>query len=201
MKSGAIDFYFDFISPYAYLGSQLVDALGERQGRGVDWRPLLLGISVLRVMELKAIADTPLKGTYSRHDAPRFARYLGLPFKRPHGVLKPLAPMRAFVWLKQNDPAAATLFARTFFRAQWGEGRNLSDPDAVAALAAELGHNAPAVRAAIDDEAVKQRLRTDVDAAIAAGVFGVPTLVVDGELFWGADRLPMVERWLESGGW
>ena len=196
-----LDFYFDFVSPYAYLGSQIIDDLAHRHGRKVVWRPVLLGVTVLKVMGLKPMAQTPLKGPYARHDVPRFARLLGLPFKRPEGALKSLAAMRAFVWLDRQDSGTAADFARAHFRAQWAEGRNLSDPGEVLTFLAAVGHDERQAREAIESEDIKRELRARVDHAIAAGVFGVPSVIVDGELFWGTDRFPMIEDWLERGGW
>ncbi len=196
-----LKFYFDFISPYGYLASQLIDDLAAKHGRTVDWCPLLTGISVLKVMGLKGAADTPLKGPYARHDVPRLSRYLNIPFNRPEGPLKPLAPMRAFVWLKDKDPVAAVAFAEALFRTQWSEARNLSEPEDVVAFAVEQGLDGDELRAAIDDPAVKESLRKQVNAALEAGVFGVPTVSVDGELFWGVDRFPMIDDWLSRDGW
>jgi len=196
-----LKFYFDFISPYGYLASQLVDDLAARHGRAVDWCPLLTGISVLKVMGLKGATDTPLKGPYARHDVPRLARYLNVPFNRPEGPLKPLAPMRAFVWLKGQDPNAAAAFAKSLFKTQWSEARDLSEPEDVVDFAVEWGLNGDDVRAALEAPSVKERLKEHVDAALEAGVFGVPTVEVDGELFWGVDRFPMIEDWLARGGW
>ena len=198
---GPILFYFDFISPYGYLGSVGVEQLAHRLGCGVEWRPVLLGITVLKVMGLKALPDTPLKGSYVHHDTKRLAGFMGIAFNRPPGPMQPLPAMRAFVWLNQRDPALAKRFGQAIYRAHWGEARNMSSPDAVAAVGATLGLHAADVIAGMTDPAVKDQLRADVDAAIAAGVFGVPSFVVGGEMFWGADRLPMLERWIETGGW
>lgn len=197
----ALEFYFDFVSPYAYLGSRLIDDLARGHGRTAIWHPVLIGVTVLKIMGLKPMAQTPLKGPYSQHDVPRVARYLDLPFKRPEGSLKSLAAMRAFVWLDRQDTEAAVDFARAVFQAQWAEGRNLSHSDAVIAFAAALGHDERRVSAAINSPDIKQALRARVDAAVAAGVFGVPSVAVDGELFWGVDRFPMIGHWLDRSGW
>lgn len=198
----AVQFYFDFISPYAYLASQRIDEIARRHGRSVDWRPILLGVTMLKVMGLKAVPDTPLKGPYAAHDWPRFARLLGLPnAPRANLHLPPLPPLRAFTWLKDSDPALAVRFAKAIFLAHWGEGRDMSDPDRLIAEAGLMGIDRAALRTAIGSEPVKARLESHVDAAIAAGVFGCPTVVVDGEMFWGADRLDQVDRWLAAGGW
>jgi 2-hydroxychromene-2-carboxylate isomerase len=197
-----ITFYFDFISPYAYLGSFGIERVAAEHGRVVDWRPMLLGITMFKVMGLKAVPDTPLKGTYAAHDCPRFARLLGIPFvTEARTQFAPLPAARAFTWLKDRDPALAKRLAQAIFHAHWGEGRDMGSADAVAGEAAALGIPRADLLAAISDDAVKQRLRGHVDTAIAQGVFGAPTFVVDGEMFWGADRLDQVDRWLATGGW
>ena len=196
-----IRFYFDFISPYGYLCAQVIDGIAQKHGREVDWCPLLLGVTVLKVMGLKPVSETPLKNKYVLHDVPRLAKYLGVPFNRPKGVLKPLPPLRAFVWLNKENPALAKTFAKAFFKAQWAHARNLSEPNAVAEFAAGLGFDKTLIREAIRDPEVKQLLVDHVDDAIQKGVFGVPSLLIDGELFWGVEQLPMIDQWLKKGGW
>jgi 2-hydroxychromene-2-carboxylate isomerase len=197
-----VEFYFDFISPYAYLGSIGIERIAARHSREVDWRPMLLGISVFKVMGLKAVPDTPLKGAYAAHDWPRLARYLGIPHApEARTQFAPLPAARAFTWLKERDAPLAKQLAQAVFRAHWGEGRDMSTPERVAAEAAVLGIGRAAILAGIEDEATKMRLRAHVDASLARGVFGAPTFIVDGEMFWGADRLDQVDRWLATGGW
>ena len=131
-----IDFYFDFVSPYGYLGAVAVERLAAGLGCGVEWRPVLLGITVLKIMGLKAMPDIPLKRDYVQHDLDRYARLLGVPFRRTDAPMQPLPAMRAFIWLAGQDAALAQRFGQAVFRAQWGEGRDMSMPAAVAAVAA-----------------------------------------------------------------
>jgi 2-hydroxychromene-2-carboxylate isomerase len=197
-----IEFYFDFISPYGYLGSIGIERIAAAHGRAVDWRPMLLGISVLKVMGLKPVPDTPLKGPYSAHDWPRFARLMGVPHEpRANVHMASLPAMRAFTWLKDRDAALAKRFAQALYHAHWGEGRDMSAPEAVADVGAIVGVGRQELIAATADDAVKARLREHVEASLARGVFGSPSFIVDGELFWGADRLDQVDRWLATGGW
>jgi 2-hydroxychromene-2-carboxylate isomerase len=95
----------------------------------------------------------------------------------------------------------AKRLARTLYRAYFAEDRNISKPEVTVEVASTLGIEASALSRALDDAAVKDRLRREVDAAIGRGVFGSPYIVVDGEPFWGADRLDHIERWLATGGW
>jgi 2-hydroxychromene-2-carboxylate isomerase len=196
-----IDFYFDFMSPYAYLGSVGVERLAAEHRCVVDWHPILLGVSVIKVMGLKALPDTPVKRDYVRHDVERFARYLDIPFRRSETAMAPLPAARIFVWLKRRDPEVARDFAQAVFREQWAQARNMSTPQALAGLAPHLGLSPAEMIAATTDPAIKRYLHEDVERAIAAGVFGAPTFVVGREMFWGVDRLPMVERWIVNGGW
>jgi 2-hydroxychromene-2-carboxylate isomerase len=198
-----IAFYFDFISPYGYFASRQVEALAARHGRTVDWRPMLLGVAVLKVMGLKALLDTPLKGDYARRDVLRQARRLGIPLGRDlnASVGNPLPPARAFYWVKQHHPQLAAPMAHALFHAFWAEGRDLSTPEAVASIALPAGlEPAAVIEGATSDEAATL-LRNALAASIQAGIFGSPTLVVDGEPFWGSDRLREVDEWLACGGW
>ena len=196
-------FYFDFISPYGYFASLRIEELAARHGRTVDWRPMLLGVAVLKVMGLKPLLDTPLKGDYIRRDVLRQARRDGIRLGRDlnASVGNPLPPARAFCWVRQNHPELAPAMAHALFHAFWAEGRDLSTPEAVGAIALPSGlESAAVIEGAAGDEAASL-LRNAVAASIKAGVFGSPTIVVDGEPFWGADRLADVDAWLACGGW
>lgn len=198
-----LEFHFDFISPYGYFASLGIEALAARHGRAVEWRPMLLGVSVLKVMGLKPLLDTPLKGDYVRRDVLRHARRRGLRLGRSLDapVGNPLPPARAFYWVKEHRPALAVPLAHALFRAFWAEGKDLSTPEAVAGIALPAGLDAAEIAAAAAGEEAAKLLRDAVAASIAAGVFGSPTVVVDGEPFWGLDRMGEVEDWLRSGGW
>ena len=163
---------------------------------------MLLGVTVVRIMGLRPVPETPLKGEYAAHDLARFARLLGIPWQPANdGRIDPLPGLRAFVWLDERDPAAAQALAFRIYRAHWSEGRDMSAPRAVAREAAALGLDPADIEAAIADDRIKARLRERVDASVARGVFGCPTFIVDGELFWGADRVDQVDRWIATGGW
>ncbi len=200
-KSENIDFYFDFLSSYGYMGSCKIDELAARFGRQVTWRPILLGITIFKVMGLKAPLETPLKGDYIHIDSPRMAKYLGVPYKHPAQQPNPLNSARAYYWLRQRDANLAKDLAKALLARQWAQGIDISSAELVADEAAALGVERQETLAALQDPAVKQLLADAVDQAIAEGVFGSPFFVVDGEHFWGVDRLPLVEHWLEHGSW
>lgn len=195
-----LQFYFDFSSPYGYLGAERIEALAARHGRSVDWRPVLLG-AVFKVTGTQPLTFVPLKGDYTRRDVPRTARLHGIEFAMPSRFpIATQAAARIVVWQRGVDAGRCGDLVKSLYRAYFVAGRDISDPDVAAAVAAEAGFDGSAARAAVDDSTIKDALKRDVDAAIAAGVFGSPFVVVDGEPFWGLDRFEQVERWLATGG-
>jgi 2-hydroxychromene-2-carboxylate isomerase len=197
-----IEFYFDPISPFAYLGSVEIERVAGRLGREVDWKPVLIGITILKVMGLKPLPETPLKGPYLKQDALRLAAYFGIPF-RQHGLsaINSLAALRSFVLLKERDARLAKLLAQRIFERLGVRGQDITGPSDVAEEAQTLGIDAVALVRDIDAEHAKSLLKHQVEAAIAAGVFGVPYFVVDGEPIWGVDRMWMVEHWATRHTW
>jgi 2-hydroxychromene-2-carboxylate isomerase len=190
-----IDFYFDFSSPYGYLASTQIDDLAVRHGRTVTWRPYLLG-AAFKVSGAQPLTSLPpIKADYFRRDFGRSARMLGIAFKMPAKFpFLAVQASRAFYWLTDRDAGKAKALAKAIYAAAFVEGRDVSGAEAVAEIAAGLGIERAAVL-------VKERLRAEVDAGLARGVFGSPFIFVDGEPFWGSDRLPMIEEWLKRGGW
>lgn len=197
-----VEFYFDPISPYGYLAATQIEDLAARHGREVDWRPLLLSVTVLQIMGLKPVPLTPLKSDYSREDKHRMAALLGVPLKE-HGLgnVSPIKSLRAFVWLKAQDPTLAARFARHICTLHWAQGQDIADTAVIARAAREVGADDQALLGGLDSEAAKSGLRTAVDVAVGKGVFGVPSFIVDEQLIWGVDRLWMLEHWLRHGAW
>ena len=197
-----IEFYFDFSSPYGYIGSEKIEALAAGHGRGVDWRPILLGV-VFRQTGAAPLTEVPLKGPYSRRDFVRSAKYHGIERFRLPSIfpIATQAAARIVLWLKERDPARVGASVHALYRAFFGEDIDISKPENAVAAVAGCGVDRAAARAAIDDAAVKEALKRENERAIAAGVFGSPFMVVDGEPFWGVDRLDQVDRWLATGGW
>jgi len=197
----AVDFYFDFSSPYGYLASTLIDDIAARHGREVNWRPILLG-PVFKTSGNSPLVGQPLKGSYAVHDFPRTARYLKVPFVMPSPFpIATVAAARAFYWIHDRDPAQAKALARSLFARFYTEGKDISSSEVVVELAIANGVDGSTLNAALGEQSVKDRLRDEVDAAIARGVCGSPFFIIDDEPFWGSDRLTQVEDWLRTGGW
>jgi 2-hydroxychromene-2-carboxylate isomerase len=195
-----IDFWFDFSSPYSYITNEWIDALAARHGRTVRRHAILLG-ATFQAAELKPPVAYPLKREYVLRDFARSARFEGLPYSPPPAFPIPTQnAARLFWWLHDTRGAeAAAGWARAGLRAVFVHGVALHEAPALKALAAEHGLDADAAEAVWNDAAWKLRLKQANDAAIAAGVFGAPFLVVDGEPFWGNDRRNQIERWLAQG--
>ena len=199
--SAPILFYFDFSSPYGFMASQRIEALAARHGRTVDWRPMLLGIAFKQTGGAP-LTEIPLKGDYSKRDFQRIARFHGIEgFHFPSRFPIPTqAAGRIVTWVKREQPQAVPAVAKALYRAYFVADRDISDPEIAADAAADAGIDRAAARRAIDDAAVKDAFRREVDSAIAQGVFGSPFVIVDGEPFWGFDRFDQIERWLATGG-
>jgi 2-hydroxychromene-2-carboxylate isomerase len=196
-----VDFYFDFSSPYGYLASTRIDALAAKYGRSVIWRPILLGVT-FKVTGGAPLPMVPLKGDYARRDFVRSAAYHGIPYKTPTTFpVSTQSPARAFVWLNAQDPEAAKALAKAYYHAYFVDDINISNPADTVAIAAKAGHDAAKVEAAINDPAIKDKLKTEVEQSIAKGVFGSPYFMVGDEAFWGMDRLDQLDKWLATGGW
>jgi 2-hydroxychromene-2-carboxylate isomerase len=181
----SIEFFFDIASPYTYLASLQIDAIGERTGLEVQWRPFLLG-GVFKATGNAMPVQVPARGAYLLQDLQRWAKQLDIPFVFPDFFpCNSLVPMRALTWLPKEERREA---AQRIFHAHWIEGRNPQDLEILAEL---LGRQP--VEGAGDPE-TKLALRSTTDEAVARGAFGAPSIFVGEELFFGNDRLQMVEE-------
>ena len=195
----ALDFYFDFSSPYSYIASEWVEAVAARHGRAVHWHAILLGVT-FQAAELKSPVSHPIKREYSIRDFARSARFAGLPYVMPTKFPIPTQnAARAFWWLHDSgSPDQATAWAHAGLRALFTRDVDLSDAAALRGLLVESGIDAAAAEAAWTDPLWKERLKRENEMAIAAGVFGAPFFIVDGEPFWGNDRRAQIEQWLSG---
>jgi 2-hydroxychromene-2-carboxylate isomerase len=193
-----IVFYFDFVSPYAYIGSVAIERMAKRLGRDAEWRPILIGITILKIMGMKPLPQYPLKGPYLKRDKERLSEWFNVPI-RDHGLkgINSLIASRAFLHLRETDEKQAKLFAQAVFRRLWLEGKDITQLADVLEVAGSLNIDPDRLESELSAERSKQMLRDEVDAGVEAGVFGVPTFLADGELFWGSDHLWMLEHWLQ----
>lgn len=199
--SEPIDFFFEFSSPYGYIAAELVEEVEKRIGRPMTWRPILLG-PMFKATGQAPLTEIPLKGEYAKRDFLRSAGLHQVPYRHPSKFpIGTVAAARAFYWISDRDPLLARQVARALYRAFFVEDRDISAPATVLEIAAAQGVDTGALAQALEDPALKERTRREVEAAMAKGVFGSPFFIVDGEPFWGSDRLPMLEQWVKRGGW
>jgi 2-hydroxychromene-2-carboxylate isomerase len=185
-----VDFFFDLSSPYSYLAATQLQKLGERTGADVVWKPMVLG-AVFKAVGNEMPARVPSKGRWMGRDLERWAEHYGVPFRfSSHFPTNAIKAMR----LVLVDDKRAVDVALAAFRAMWAEDRDITRDDELRRIA-EMGGLDPATAlTAIENPAVKERLRANTDEAVARGAFGAPTFLVGEELFWGNDRLHFVEK-------
>jgi len=198
--STPIEFYFDFSSPYGYFMSEKIDAVGEQHGRDVQWRPFLLG-AVFKETGGQPLTAVPMKAEYADKDLARTGRFLGLPFQIPSAFpVSSAKAARAFYWLEGQNAVLARNFAKKVFKAYFVEDQDISQVEVLQACAEPLGVNGDELAEAIVTDDVKAVLKNVCAEAIERKVFGSPFVIIDGEPFWGVDRLPQIEVWLAKGG-
>lgn len=191
-----IDFYFDPISPYSWLAWTQLPELTERTGARVRFIPVLFA-GLLNAHGTKGPAETPAKRAYTMKDAMRWAMKYGKPFEGPPAhPFNPLKALRMCVAIE--DDHDRELFAGNVLDAVWARGLDVTKDSILGDLARRAGLDGERILARASTPEVKERLRRHTDEAIARGVFGVPTFIVDGELFWGNDRVPLVIDYLEG---
>lgn len=192
LPAKSLEFWFDYTCPYAYLGSVEAPALAKRMGVSLTYRPLLLG-GVFRANETpqKLFATlAPTKAAHNMADMQRWAKRFGVTLTMPaNHPMRSVEALRATL-ATEIDPRVVD----AFYRAYWVENADIGDRAVIAKVVSGCGHDAERVLAAIDTPAVKDDLRARTDEAVALGIFGVPSWVVDGtHLYWGQDRIHFVE--------
>jgi 2-hydroxychromene-2-carboxylate isomerase len=194
---GPITLYVDVISPFAYVAYKALPAIAAAAGREVEVVPVLFA-AILNAHGQKGPAEIPAKRAYAFKDAYRKAHGVGLPgiVPPPSHPFNPLLALRAAS--TDMDEGVRRRFVDALFDAVWRDGTGVETPEAVAACARRVGLDADAVLRAASEPAIKERLRATTERAIEAGVFGVPTMVADGEVFWGVDALPHLALHLEG---
>lgn len=196
-----VAFYFDFMSPYGYFASRTIEALAERCDAVVEWRAFVVGAAFKLTGAKNAFQRAPIQMQYGMQDLFASAAFWGVPFKMPQvfGVTA-LPPSRAFYWVADQAPDRLAAFTHAVYRRVWVEDVDMREVAPVAALLDDMGLDGAAAMAWATSDAGKARLKAETDAAVGRGAFGSPFFFVDEKSFWGADRLPMLEWWLKSGG-
>ena len=193
-----VEFFFDLGSPAAYLAFRRLPAICEAAQATLHWRPMLLG-GVFQATGNQSPVNIPAKGRYLFADLQRFARRHDIPFRQnPHFPINTLTLMRMATGLQLREPHRFLPYVEAVYRAIWADGLDMNDPAVVAGVLRQAGFDPEALLALAGDAQVKQRLKDDTQEAVARGAFGAPTFFVDGEMYWGQDRLDFVKEALEA---
>ncbi len=189
-----VELWFDVVCPYAYLASTQIERVAERAGARVRWEPMLLG-GVFRAIGQGDDPNRAMSEAKRRHtarDLERWSEHFGVPLKRPaEHPRRTVLAMRALCALPERERVRAI---HALFAAYWARGEDLSQPAVVVAALDAAGFDGAALVRRADAADVKDDLRARTERAVARGIFGVPTMFVRGEMFWGQDRLDWVER-------
>jgi 2-hydroxychromene-2-carboxylate isomerase len=188
-----IRFYFDFNSSFSYIAIHRIDELAAKYGRGVDWRAISLG-HLFQAQNIVPPPRHPAKFKYLSVDFPRSCAMAGLPCAMPKTFPPDVRLARYVFWrLTARDEALAQRFAKLVSSAIFGRGEEVATAAQIAAACRPLGLAEAEIEAAGQDQAAKKSVVTALDAAVADGMIGAPFMVLDGEGFWGADRLDQLE--------
>ncbi len=192
-----IEFFFDIGSPYSYLAATQAADLSRRTGAPVRWRPFLLG-GVFKASGNRMPASVQSKARWMLGDLTRWATHYGVPFRMSSRFpLNTLMTQRALVAAgRLSGEEATAAFAMALFKAYWVDDLNVADPDVIAQIAGGVGLNGAAVVAGAGEQESKDQLRADTDDAVARGAFGAPTFFVGDSMFWGNDRIMLIEAML-----
>ncbi len=183
------DWFFDFISPYSYIGFMRLSRFDGRLD--IRYRPVLFA-ALLNHWENKGPAEIPPKRTWTYRWCVWWAGHLGIPFRSPAAH-----PFNPLPWLRLSIAAGNTREAvHRIFECIWTTGNDPGDEKIFLGMAKALKVDP----ARLGDPSIKDALRSDTEKATSYGVFGVPTLLIDHEVFWGADAMDFVEDYLANPG-
>ncbi len=190
-----VEFWFDFASTYSYPAAMRIDRLADATGISVAWRPFLLG----PIFAAQGWTDSPFniyptKGRYMWRDLERICAKANIPLRHPSRFPRN-ALLAARVANHSASAAWVPAFCRSVFQANFAEDREIADPEIVCDRLDRLGLSRAALIAEAKSDAGKASLRTTVEQALALGLFGAPSFVVAGEMFWGNDRLQDALDW------
>ena len=192
-----LDFYFDFGSPTAFLANSRLRQLQQEYDFKIHYKPVLLG-GIFKATGNSSPVMVAAKGEYMlKHDLPRYAKKYSVALKfNPHFPINTLQLMRAATGLL--DKSNFDSFINTIFKAIWIDGLNMGDEMVLQKVLSDSNFNSHDIFKLASTDSVKEILIANTDSAVKRGLFGVPTIFINGEMFFGQDRLDFVEEILKS---
>jgi 2-hydroxychromene-2-carboxylate isomerase len=194
-----LEFWYDFHSPWAYLAATQIEALAARHGLASAWRPLHLPRLIEDIDGRRPLEENGAFVAWYKQDLQDWAELYGLSLRyHPAYPLRPARALRAS--LRAAELGQAPTFALAVFRAYWSESHDISNLGTLGEIAIACGLDSASIRAAATDKAYGERLEANTREAIERGIFGVPSVICRGKLFFGNDRLGLLDRWLGGEG-
>lgn len=192
-----VEFYFDFGSPAAYLAYTQLPKVCENAGAKLVWKPMLLG-GVFQATGNHSPITVPLKGKYVFEDFRRHAKRYGVAFHdNPGFPINTLLLMRGAAGLQLDGDPRFGQYVDAMFRAIWIDAQDMNQPEVVGKVLHRAGFDPHAMLALTGEQRVKEHLKALTQEAVERGIFGAPTMFVDGHMYWGQDRIDWVKEALQ----
>jgi 2-hydroxychromene-2-carboxylate isomerase len=199
MTTRSVDFYYDYGSPSSYLAWTQLARICREHGATLNYKPIVLG-AIFKATGNASPVTVPAKGRYTMLDFGRWAKKWGVPLRmNPHFPIDTVELMKAGYGVQLRHPERFEDFNRAAFTALWVDARNLNRPEEVARMVVDAGFDPGQIRELVQDPEVRAGIRRNTEEAVARGVFGAPTFFVGDQMYWGQDRLFMVEEALTDG--
>ena len=197
MSSGPLQFFFDYNSPYSYIASTQVEAVGERCGLDLKWMPFVLG-GVFKERGVTPPFMLPYRVAHLNQDLEDLAEFYGVPYRRRTEFLfNPILSLRATLAVPEGDSRTQAVHA--LFRGAFAEDLDLGQPSVVQSLLDQAGLDGAGLVEAAGSPSVKGELKRITDLAIEKGIFGAPSFLLgDGKMFWGQDRMVVLEWYVKN---
>ena len=192
----SVEFFFDYGSPASHLAFFELRKIAREAGAEILWRPILLG-GVFKAINSHSPVEIVPKGKWMMWDLANYATRYGVPFvHNPHFVINTLPIMRGAIVAERRGELER--YSEAMFLAIWRDALDMDDPAVIGRALVKFGFDAKGYFAGTQEQAVKDDLKARTDAAIARGVFGLPTFFIDGKMWWGQDRLEWVKEALRA---
>jgi len=196
MPTPIIEFFWDVGSPYTYLASTQIEKVAQTAKASVKWRPFLLG-GIFRDTGNRPPVEVPAKGAYMLKDLQTWAAYYQVPFSFPASFpVNSLLPMRTAVAAEMLGRGKE--YALTVMHLYWAEGKDPSIPEIIKELLKTLDLDPEKIDQMVQTPEVKETLKANSAEAVSRGAFGAPTFFVGDKMFWGNDRLGLLEAYLKG---